>query len=104
MHAARYPKGEKDGQLLFETMWDHIDTMSAEHARVSFNQRAQQIIGECRSLKRDQDSFNTNNPNADGHQIQRSFDFTPELEDYSEPMVDFVESSESEVVTPAKPK
>ena len=94
MHAAKYPKGQTaDGQLLFETMWDHIETMSAEHGRVSFQQRHHQIAGECRSLKRDQDSFNVNNPNAHGHESQLSFNFELDLEEYAQPSVDIVEPS-----------
>lgn len=81
MHAAKYPKMEKDGQLVFETMWDDARTMNADHARVSFMQRWYQIGGECRSLKRDIDNWNQNSPNAIGHEVQLSFNFEFEMEE-----------------------
>lgn len=81
MHAAKYPRMDKNGQLFFETMWDDGETMSADHAHVSFTQRWYQIAGECRSLKRDMDSWNDNNPNAVGHKIQKSFNFDLEIEE-----------------------
>ena len=96
MHAAKYPRMDKSGQLRFETMWDDGETMIADHAHVSFTQRWYQIAGECRSLKRDMDSWNDNNPNAVGHEIQKSFNFDLEIEDTSDAMVEvFEESSNS---------
>ncbi len=80
LHAANYPRMEKNGQLIFETIWDYMQTMSAEHARVSFTQRWHQLAGGCRSLKIDVDSFNENSPRAIGQEIQLSFNFDFELD------------------------
>ncbi len=80
-HAAKYQRLTKNGQTVFETMWDHLETMSAEHWRISSGQRWGQIEGECKSLKRDEDSFLDNNPNAVGYESHLSFDFEPFLDD-----------------------
>jgi hypothetical protein len=63
------------GQMVFETTWDHIEKMSAEHWRVSASQRLGQIAGECKSLKTDEDSFLDNNPNAAGYVSNLTFNF-----------------------------
>ena len=47
--------------------------------RIAFQQRRQQIVGDCHQLMMDMDSFNQNqNPS---HPIQLSFDFTRDLEE-----------------------
>ncbi len=52
---------------------------------IAFQQRRQQIVGDCRQLKTDADSFNDNsNP---GSPIQMIFDFTDDLAEL-EAMVD----------------
>ena len=81
MHAARYARLTKNGQLVFETIWDHIEKMSAKHGRKSFTQRWDQIANECRSLKRDTDSYRDNNPNAEGQDFQLTFNFEFILDD-----------------------
>ena len=73
-HSARI---EKDGEQL--VLWDDIRTASRSHMRVAFQQRRQQIVGDCHQLKMDVESFNQNqNPS---HPIQLSFDFTRDLEE-----------------------
>ena len=67
-HAAR------DGQTV---LWDDIRTAGPHHMDVAFAQRRQQIVGDCRQLKTDVDSYNENaNP---GPQIVMVFDFTDDL-------------------------
>ena len=39
MHAARYGKATEGGQMVFETIWDELETMSMDHARISYTQR-----------------------------------------------------------------
>ncbi|MCC7143375.1 MAG: hypothetical protein IT349_14855 [Candidatus Eisenbacteria bacterium] len=69
-HAARV---EKEGEQL--TLWADIRTASREHMEVALQQRRQQIVGDCRQLKADTDSFNENQ--SRGRQpIQMIFDFT----------------------------
>ena len=55
-HAARVPDGE--GHQM--TLWADIRTASPAHMEVAFQQRRQQIVGDCRQLKADVDSFNEN--------------------------------------------
>ena len=73
-HSARV---EKNGELI--VLWDDIRTASRSHMRIAFQQRRQQIVGDCHQLMMDMDSFNQNqNPS---HPIQLSFDFTRDLEE-----------------------
>lgn len=60
-------------------LWAHIQTASREHMQVSLQQRRQQIVGDCKQLKIDVDSYNEN-ANS-GTPIQIVFDFTVDLEE-----------------------
>jgi len=64
-HAARIKQG---------VLWDDIRTASLEHMRIAFQQRRQQIIGDCKQLKLDVDSYNENK--NDDKPIQLILDFT----------------------------
>lgn len=50
-----------------------------EHMEIAFQQKRQQIVGDCRQLKWDMDSYNDNH-NV-GEEIQMIFDFTLDLEE-----------------------
>ena len=58
-HAARVTR---DGEQL--TLWSDGRTGSREHMVVAFQQRRQQIVGDCRQLKTDVDSFNERRPGS----------------------------------------
>ena len=58
-------------------LWDDMRTASRQHMRMSFQQRRHQIVGDCRQLKVDVDSYNDLNP--DEEPIQMVFDFTMDL-------------------------
>ena len=58
-------------------LWADIRTASREHMGIAFQQRRQQIVGDCRQLKLDVESYNENN-NL-GEPIQMVFDFTYDL-------------------------
>ncbi|HKZ53833.1 MAG TPA: hypothetical protein VJ123_00020 [Anaerolineales bacterium] len=58
-------------------LWDDIRTAPRDHMEIAFKQRRHQIVGDCRQLKADVDSFNENRSSADP--IQMSFDFTNDL-------------------------
>jgi hypothetical protein len=58
-------------------LWDDFHTMPRDHAHLSFQQRRQQIVGDCRQLKTDQDSYNDLHPNHET--INLVFDFTMDL-------------------------
>jgi hypothetical protein len=55
-HAARMADGS-GGQT---TLWADIRTATPAHMEVAFQQRRQQIVGDCRQLKADVDSYNEN--------------------------------------------
>lgn len=71
-HAARL---KDDGTQ--QTFWDDIRTANPEFMQVAFQQRRQQIVGECRQLKQDVDSFNQNR--VPMRPIQIVFDFRDDL-------------------------
>ncbi|MBE0479683.1 MAG: hypothetical protein IBX68_01760 [Dehalococcoidia bacterium] len=71
-HAARI---ERDGTQL--VLWDDIRRASRQHMQIAFQQRRQQIVGDCRQLKADVDSYNENN--NEGKPLQMVFDFTLDL-------------------------
>ena len=76
-HAARY---EIDGKQ--QTLWADIrdkNPGTRRHMQMAFQNRRQQIVGECVQLKLDIDSYNQN-WNA-GAAIQSCFDFTDDLAD-----------------------
>lgn len=73
-HAARTVR---DGKQL--VLWADIQTATREHMEIAFQQRRQQIVGDCRQLKVDADSYNDNaNP---GRPINLVFDFRNDLEE-----------------------
>ena len=71
-HAARI---HQMGEQLF--LWPDIRTAPQEHMQIALVQRRQQIVGDCRQLKTDTDSYNENRkPDIP---IQMNFDFTMDL-------------------------
>ncbi|UGQ46238.1 hypothetical protein [Massilia endophytica] len=73
-HAATYVEGTE--QLV---LWDDIRTASPQHMQLAFQQRRQQILGDCKQLKNDVDSYNENRqPQVP---VQVVFDFTYDLEE-----------------------
>ena len=71
-HSATVRRGSE--QLV---LWDGLRTAPREHMKLSFQQRRQQIVGDCRQLQMDVDSYNDRYPNAEP--IQMVFDFTGDL-------------------------
>ena len=73
-HVARV---RKNGQQF--ALWADIRTASRQHMEVALAQRRQAIVGDCRQLKLDADSYNENyNP---GVPIQISLNFTWDVEE-----------------------
>ena len=73
-HAATYNEGQEQFVL-----WDDIRTASPKHMRLAFQQRRQQILGDCKQLKNDVDSYNENRTPIEP--IQVVFDFGIDLEE-----------------------
>lgn len=66
---------KRQGELFTE--WDDIRTAPREHMQLSFQQKRKSIVGECRQLKTDVDSYN--DAHSEEKPIQISFDFTMDL-------------------------
>ena len=72
-HAAPYTE---QGKLALK--WDDMRTASYDHMEMAFAHRRQQIVGDCRQLKTDIDSYNENY-NKSKRPVQGYFDFTDDL-------------------------
>ncbi len=64
-------------------LWADIETAPPDHMRLSLQQRRMYIVGDCKQLKTDLDSYNDNNPH--GAEIQMTFDFTEDLHELDMP-------------------
>lgn len=62
-----------------KVLWADIRTASRQHMQVALQQRRRQIVGDCRQLRADVDSYNENSNS--GEPIQMVFDFTQDLEE-----------------------
>ncbi len=71
-HSARITQG--DGQT---SIWADIRTAEPAHMEIAFKQRRVQIVGDCRQLKRDVDSYNDNR--CTDRLIQMPLDFTQDV-------------------------
>jgi hypothetical protein len=55
-------------------IWDDIRTAPREHMQVSFQHRRQGIVGDCKQMKTDVDSYNDAHPGAEPIQIVFNFE------------------------------
>jgi hypothetical protein len=62
------------------TEWDDIRTATRQHMHLSSQNKRRSIVGECRQMKVDLDSYNEAHP--DQVAIQISFDFTMDIAEY----------------------
>ena len=62
-----------------KSLWDGIDTAEPWFMEVALRQRRRQIVGDCKQLKTDTDSYNENWNSGDA--IQMSLDFTLDVEE-----------------------
>jgi hypothetical protein len=74
-HMATYERNGKQYAL-----WADVRIASRDHMERSFQQRRQGIVGDCRQLKTDVDSYNQNQNS--GEAIQLILDFTSDMEEY----------------------
>jgi hypothetical protein len=70
---------EREGEQV--PLWADMRTATRDHMEVAFQQRRRGIVGDCRQLKNDVDSYNQNFNSAEA--IQVVFDFTEDLEEAS---------------------
>ncbi|TWT36633.1 hypothetical protein KOR34_15720 [Posidoniimonas corsicana] len=73
-HVARYTRGDVQQHL-----WADIQTAPRSFMERAFNQRREQIVGDCRQLDRDVEYYNCKH--ADELPIQMVFDFTDDVEE-----------------------
>lgn len=63
--------------------WADLRTAPPEHIELAFQQRRSQIVGDCRQLKMDVDSYNENN--GHGALFQLVLDFTEDIAELEQP-------------------
>lgn len=73
-HAARVMR---NGEQI--VLWDDIRTAPRTHMASALQQRRNQVLGDCRQLNKDIDSFNENR--LEERPIQMSFNFDLDLEE-----------------------
>ncbi len=74
-------------------LWDSIDTAEPQFMQAALQQRRHQIVGDCKQLKTDTDSYNENwNSAAD---IQMSFNFEADLQE-----LELAEAPSTSIVLP----
>lgn len=73
-HVARIIRGDQQLHL-----WADIRHAPQEHMEIAFHQRRDQIVGDCKQLKRDIDYYNEQNIGAQSFQML--FDFRDDIEE-----------------------
>jgi hypothetical protein len=73
-HSIREMRDDGMGQMEQRTFWHSHKAMPREFAERSFQQRRMQIVGDCKQLKTDVDSYNDQNEGQ--KPIQLIIDFT----------------------------
>ena len=73
-HVARYSKGDVQ-----QHFWADIHTAPRSFMERAFNQRREQIVGDCRQLDRDVEYYNGKHPTE--LPIQQEFDFRDDVEE-----------------------
>jgi hypothetical protein len=66
--APLFADGKKD------MIWDDIRTATREHMQLSFQNRRQGIVGDCRQFKADADSYNDTHPGIEPIQVVFNFE------------------------------
>ncbi len=73
----RAVRAKHAARLEQKVLWADIRTAPRQNMEIAFKQRRRAILGDCRQLKLDVDSFNENRTPAEP--IQMVFDFTNDL-------------------------
>lgn len=66
-----------------QVFWADLRTAPPEHVELAFQQRRSQIVGDCRQLKLDVDSYNENNVHSGSYQLL--LDFTDDVAELEQP-------------------
>lgn len=83
LHVARVASRSPDGSRVQRMLWDDIRTASRDFMERAFQLRRRQIVGDCKQLKTDVDSFNDNHP--DEPPIQLLLVFVDDVAEASQP-------------------
>jgi len=83
MHSARFAEPKEDGRKVQRAFWNDIDVAEFDFMQVAFQQRRQQVVGECRQLSNDVDYYNRRHRSQP--QIQLVFDFRDDIEEANQP-------------------
>lgn len=83
LHVARIVTRSSDGSRTQGMLWDDIRNAPREFMERAFQLRRRQIVGECKQLKIDVDSFNENR--ADAVPIQIQLDFRDDVDEATQP-------------------
>jgi hypothetical protein len=83
-HSYREPIQEPDGTWTQRVLWVEFGEANQDQMHASLQLRREQILGDCRQLKTDMDSFNDNSEESK-QPIQMTFDFTMDLAELDEP-------------------
>lgn len=83
LHVARVISHDTDGARTQKMLWDDIRYATRNFMARAFQLRRRQIVGDCKQLKTDVDSFNDNRP--DEIPIQLVLDFTDDIAEANEP-------------------
>jgi hypothetical protein len=82
-HAFKESELLRDGSYEQQTLWIDIEDADPDQMEAAFKLRRLQILGDCKHLKTDVDSFNDNN--RFDAEIQMEFDFTQDLVELGQP-------------------
>jgi hypothetical protein len=83
LHAARTITRASDGNRTQKMLWDDIRNAPRDFMERAFQLRRRQIVGDCRQLKNDVDSYNDNHP--DEKPIQLMLNFNDDVAEANEP-------------------
>lgn len=83
LHAARVPDLDDEGKRTQRTFWADIDTAPRDFMEIAFQQRREQVVGDCRQLSNDVEYYNSQHPGEEP--IQMYFDFRDDVEEGNQP-------------------
>ena len=83
LHVARVIIRDPDGARTQKMLWDDIRYATRDFMARAFQLRRRQIVGDCKQLKTDVDSFNDNRQGE--RPIQLVLDFTDDVIEANEP-------------------
>jgi hypothetical protein len=84
-HVLRDMKELPDGKYEQLFLWIDIAEATHEQAEMVFQYERKLVVGDCKQLKSDVDSYNDNNPH--GKYVEVNFDFRDDLAEAEQPTV-----------------